>query len=220
MVRIVKNPEQRRLEIIETACEVFLQKGYESTTMNDVMRRLDIAKGTIYHYFRSKEELLDAVLLSITDGEQRRIQQVFDTLQGNALERLQTLIFSISHENHDTELLENLHKPANAGMHNRLLARTLLMLTPFFAELFERGRQEGIFHLDDPLACAEFIFAATTFLTDMGFYPWTPDQLERRIKAMPTLIERQLGAAPGSFDFLRANLQEGLQLGQETKGSL
>jgi AcrR family transcriptional regulator len=196
-----------------------LQKGYESTTMSDVMRLLDIAKGTIYHYFRSKEEFLDAVLLYITDGEHRRIQQIFDTLQGNALERLQALIFSINHENHDTELLENLHKPANAGMHIRLHARTLLMLTPFFAELFEKGRQEGVFHLDDPLACAEFIFAATSFLTDMGFYPWTRDQLKRRIKAMPNLIERQLGAAPGSFDFLRANLQEGLQQGQDTKDS-
>lgn len=219
MVRIVKDPEQRRMEIIETACEVFLQKGYESTTMNDVMRRLDIAKGTIYHYFRSKEELLDAVLLYITDREQRRIQQVFDTLRGKAMERLQALIFSISHENHDTELLENLHKPANAGMHIRLHARTLLMLTPFFAEVLERGRQEGVFRFDDPLASAEFIFAATTFLTDMGFYPWTPDQLERRIKAMPGLIERQLGAAPGSFDFLRANLRESLQSGQDTKDS-
>ena len=63
MVRIVKLPEQRRREIVEAAGQVFLQKGYESTTMQDVMQRLGIAKGTIYHYFSSKNDMLGAVLM-------------------------------------------------------------------------------------------------------------------------------------------------------------
>ena len=59
MARIVKKPEERRQEIIEAARELFQAKDYEKTTMRDVMDKLGIAKGTIYHYFRSKEDLLE-----------------------------------------------------------------------------------------------------------------------------------------------------------------
>jgi hypothetical protein len=132
-------------------------------------------------------------------------------LQGNALERLQTLILSIGYDSDNREIIENLHKPANAGMHIRLHAKTLLILAPFFAELIEKGNTEGIFSTPFPLECAEIILSATTFLTDRGIYPWNGSQLERRIRAMPGLIEKQLGAPKGSFDFLLGNLQKDLE---------
>ncbi len=62
MARIVKKAEERREEIIAAAREIFQLKGYESTTMHAVMKKLNIAKGTIYHYFASKEALLEAVV--------------------------------------------------------------------------------------------------------------------------------------------------------------
>ena len=216
MVRIVKLPEQRRREIVEAAGQVFLQKGYESTTMQDVMQRLGIAKGTIYHYFSSKEELLDAVLENTTRSFQLHMQEVFSSLQGNALERLQVFLFNIAHHTDDHDgFVENLHKPANAGMHIRLQAKGLLMLAPFIAELLTKGKEEGIFSTNHPLECAEFILAAATFLTDVGIYPWNESQMERRIRALPALIEQQTGAPEGSFAFLLSRLpkdpKEGLQ---------
>lgn len=54
MVRTVKDPETRRQEIVATASQLFQSKSYKHTSMNDVMDALGIAKGTIYHYFKSK----------------------------------------------------------------------------------------------------------------------------------------------------------------------
>jgi AcrR family transcriptional regulator len=212
MVRVVKAPEERRGDIVEAARSLFLHKGYESTTMHDVMKALGIAKGTIYHYYRSKEELLEAVLQQLIENERQRVQKVFDDLQGDALSRFRQLIVAISLENHDQAFIDSLHKPANAGMHVRLHAATVTMLAPFFAELCRLGIEEGVMHAEHPLETAEFILAATTFLTDTGISPWSTERLEKRIMAMPDLIERQLGAPPGSFAFLRTPLSKGLSL--------
>ncbi len=211
MVRTVKAPEERRAEIIEAARLLFLQKGYESTTMQNVMKALGIAKGTIYHYYNSKEELLDAVLEQMIETERQRIQTIFDAFAGGSINRMKMLIAAISSESHDQAFIDSLHKPANAGMHIRLHAATVLMLAPFFAELCVLGTKEGEMTVTHPLETAEFILAATTFLTDLGIYPWTSERLARRIMAMPDLIERQLGAPPGSFAFLRSPLEDGVK---------
>jgi AcrR family transcriptional regulator len=205
MVRIVKKPEERKSEIVATACQLFLSKGYDRTTMKDVMSHLGIAKGTIYHYFSSKEELLEAVIDSIAEAEMLRQKKLLENIQGNALERLKQLIINGSNrdaaDNHD-DLLDHLHKTSNAGMHIRLLAKVVTLQAPLYAEQFRLGCSEGLFSTDQPLECAEFLLSGIQFLTDMGIYPWTQEQLERRWKAFPKIIENQLNAADGSFAFL------------------
>lgn len=205
MVRVVKKPEERKSEIIDVACQLFLSKGYDSTTMKDVMRHLGIAKGTIYHYFSSKEELLEAVIDSVAEGEMMRLKELLDNIEGTALDRLEHLILSGSNQDADDEhkeLLDHLHQTSNAGMHIRLLAKVVTKQAPLYAELFRLGCKEGIFITDHPLECAEFLLSGIQFLTDMGIYPWTEDQIERRWIAFPKLIESQLGAPAGSFSFL------------------
>lgn len=205
MVRVVKKPEERKSEIVATACQMFLSKGYDRTTMQDVMRYLGIAKGTIYHYFSSKDELLEAVIDSVAEAEMLRLKELLENIEGTALERLEQLIVSGSNpganDDHD-DLLDHLHKTSNAGMHIRLLAKVVTMQAPLYAEQFRLGCKEGIFTTDHPLECAEFLLSGIQFLTDMGIYPWTQDQLERRWKAFPKLIESQLKAPDGSFSFL------------------
>jgi len=65
------------------------------------------------------------------------------------------------------------------------------------------GCDAGVFKTEHPLECAEFFIAAAQFLTDVGFYPWDEEQLQRRMAAFPLLIETLLGATKGSFDFLK-----------------
>ena len=86
MSRVVKKPLERRSEIIDAAHELFQKKGYDKVTMQDVMNRLDIAKGTIYHYFRSKEQLLEAVIDKISEKMMSQMQAAMDQTKGNALD--------------------------------------------------------------------------------------------------------------------------------------
>lgn len=202
MPRTVKKPEERRREIVGAARELFEAGDYASTTMRDVMDRLGIAKGTIYHYFSSKEALLEAVVENIIDEDIARREALLDATEGNALEKLAVLLTSGSIADDHERLLDHLHDPGNVGMHTRLLAVAVERQAKQIERLIVQGRKEALFHTDHPLECAEFLLAGVQFLTDPGIYPWSDDALVRRAKAFPALIEAQLGAPEGSFRFL------------------
>jgi AcrR family transcriptional regulator len=206
MVRIVKKAEVRRQEIVATARSLFQASEYEKTTMQDVMDELDIAKGTIYHYFKSKEELLEAVVENIVEEDLAGKQILMKETRGNALEKIRTLINAGNLAGEHAEILEPLHHPGNLGMHIRQLAVTLMRQAPLYAELIRQGCNEGLFQTEYPLECAEFILSAVQFLTDMGIHPWTQPDLIRRAMAFPAIIEALLKAPQGSFQFMLEQL--------------
>lgn len=202
MVRTVKKPEERRAEIIAAARELFQTQGYEKTTMRHVMDQLEIAKGTIYHYFDSKEQLFESVASETVDEIVVALEQFVESAEGNALQTLQQLIAAGNVQEEAAPILEGLHDPSNTGMHTRQLAETITKLAPIYGKVIEQGVTEGIFQTQYPLEAAEMILSAIQFLTDMGIYPWTSEVLMRRALAFPALIEVQLQAPKGSFDFL------------------
>jgi AcrR family transcriptional regulator len=202
MTRIVKKPEERRQEIISAARELFQEQQYEKTTMKDVMDKLGIAKGTIYHYFISKEELLEAVVEQTGDEYVAAMQTLLDGTEGNALERFQILIAAGNIAEDEEHLLDQLHRPGNVGMHTRQLAITISKLAPLYASVIQQGCEEGIFQTEYPLECAEFLLSGVQFLTDIGMHPWSEADLIRRVIAFPTIVETQLQAPRGSFSFL------------------
>lgn len=53
-----RDPETKRQAVLQTAAQLFLEKSYGRTSMNDVADRLNITKPALYHYFRNKEEIL------------------------------------------------------------------------------------------------------------------------------------------------------------------
>ncbi|MBI9106414.1 MAG: TetR/AcrR family transcriptional regulator [Spirochaetales bacterium] len=205
MTRIVKNPDERRREIIQAAKTLFQTREYEKTTMSEIMKILNIAKGTIYHYFSSKEELLEAVVQDLVQEDLHKKQELISRpgyKKMNALEKLKTLLTSGNIADGNEEILEHLHTSGNTILHTRQLAYYLNELAPLYARVVQEGCEEGIFKVANPLECSEFILAGLQFLTDTGFYPWSGEQLSRRISAFPSLVEAQLGAQPGSFQFL------------------
>jgi AcrR family transcriptional regulator len=202
MVRKVKAPEERRREIISVARALFEKQSYENTTMRHIIDEIGIAKGTLYHYFKSKEALLEAVVLQTVDEYVARIQSVLDATPGSSLERLRVLIAAGNIDASDEDILENLHRPGNVGMHTQQLAVTITKVAPLYASVIQQGCEEGLFQTEHPRECAEFLLAGFQFLTDMGIYHWESEALMRRAKAVPALIEAQLHAPKGSFDFL------------------
>jgi AcrR family transcriptional regulator len=202
MARIVKKATERRADIIHAARSLFLSKEYEKTTMQDVMESLGIAKGTIYHYFDSKEELLEAVVEDMVDQSFKEMQALLKQMKGNALEKIQTLVEAGRIAKDNKPILEQLHKSGNEALHLRLLAETLAKQAPLYASLIQQGCEEGIFKTDAPLECAELILSGIQFMTDTGIYPWQPEDLARRINAFPRLIEQLLQAPTNAFQFL------------------
>ena len=205
MPRIVKKADDRKREIIGAARQLFREKGHENLTMQELMDKLNIAKGTIYHHFGSKNDLLEAVVEDLIDEELQRKKELIESRHFkklNALEKMKQFVAQDTLAEDNENILESLHHPENAEMHAKQLGRYILKLAPLFAAIIEEGCGEGVFKTRHPLECAEFMLSGFQFLTDLGFYPWTEDQLARRINAFSFVIEDMLGAPEGSFGFL------------------
>jgi AcrR family transcriptional regulator len=203
MTRTVKTPEARRAEILDVASTLFRTRGYAATSVDEIVGGVGVAKGTFYYYFRTKEDVLTALARRMADEMAERSRAVAQDPDLGAIEKLR-LIFAEQRRvgGAGAEVMDGLHRPENRELHERSNVETVRAFGPIFAGVIEDGRRAGVFEVEDPLSTAQFILAGQLFLFGEGVFDWTPQQGAARIKAMVTLAERALGAAPGSFDGL------------------
>lgn len=65
-MRVVKEAAIRKNEILDAAEHLFVTKGFDKTSTNDILSEVGIARGTLYYHFKSKEEILDALIMRFT----------------------------------------------------------------------------------------------------------------------------------------------------------
>jgi AcrR family transcriptional regulator len=203
LARTVKAPEERREEIVETADRLFRQHGYANCSVEMIIREIGVAKGTYYYYFKSKQEVLEAIV-------ERTLSQIVEMAKGvaqdpslSAIEKMRVLLGN-SHigDGDSLEVAEMLHLPENRELHELTNVQTVLRLSPILAQIVEQGIGEGVFDVDRPLETIQFLFTGAQFLTDGGLFGFSPAELRSRRLVTQTIIEKTLGAKPGSFYFM------------------
>jgi AcrR family transcriptional regulator len=200
MVRISKPPEVRRAEILEAAEALFQSCGYEATSVDQIVQATGVAKGTFYYYFRSKKDVLAALASQLVDRMAERSRDVARDPSLGAIAKLQAIVIAQRAEEVTGKgVVEDLHGAENRELHERSNVETVRKFGPILADVIEQGRREGVFHVDDPLSTIQFILAGSLFLFGYGVFDWTPQEHSARQRAMLSLIERALGAAPDSF---------------------
>lgn len=202
-MRVSKQPEERKNEILDAAEMLFTSKGYSKTTVNDILQIVGIAKGTFYYYFKSKEEVMDAIVMRFIDSgvEAARVIALDPNLK--APEKI-FLIFMAPKPDAERkeQMVEQFHQVNNAEMHQKSLAETILRLTPVLTDIVEQGIEEGSFHTPYPKETVEFLLVSSQFLFDEGIFEWKPDELMKKATAFSYLLENTLGAEKGSFDYI------------------
>ncbi len=97
-----KPPRRRKVEVIEAAAKVFNEKGYESTSIQDIAEAVGILKGSVYYYINSKEDLLNEILKGVHDDALENMRRV-ERMEGDALQKIRA--FVTSHVNFNAENL-------------------------------------------------------------------------------------------------------------------
>lgn len=106
-MRIVKEYEERRKEILETAERLFLTKGYTKTTVNDILKEIGIAKGTFYHYFKSKEEVMDEIIMRIIKEDVTKAKRIVSNHDIPVLDKLFKILMEQSPKSGDVKEKNN-----------------------------------------------------------------------------------------------------------------
>ena len=150
MTREVKKPEVRKNEILDAARKFFFQKGYDQTTIQDIIDELSIAKGTFYYYFTSKIDLLDQLVDRTTSEISASIKPILN-MDMNAIEKFNKVFqvaTAISLQNIDVFLvpLGVMYKDENTIIRVKMYRRMVEKSTPLLSSIIEQGIKEGVFN--------------------------------------------------------------------------
>lgn len=131
-------------KIIEAAWDLFHEKGYEETTIEDIIAAANISKGSFYYNFNRKDELLDT-LATIFDREYEKLEKKMKTEQ-NSFEKLLFMNFSM-HEfiekQIDINLLSSLYSTQLYSKGNSNLLDQNRIYYKLLAEIIEEGQKKG-----------------------------------------------------------------------------
>ena len=203
MVRIIKTPEVRKKEILMAARELFQTLGYNQTSVNAIIQKAAISKGTFYYYFHSKNEVLSYIAYEIVKEMTKQVKFTANIPEMNALEKMKMLLRGQS-DSFDAgyEIVDHLHKPENRELHERINTEIVLEFGPIITKVVEQGNKEGHFNVEKPLETVQFLLAGSVFLFNPNAFAWSKKQIISRTIAMQTTVERALGAKKGSLSFL------------------
>ncbi len=202
-MRVLKEPEERKNEILDTAEMLFITKGYTKTTVNDILNAIGIAKGTFYYYYNSKEEVMEAVISRFVEAGVVKAKEIMVNPNLTVHEKFLTVLMAQKPDiKNKAQITKELHENENAQMHQKSIAETVLKLTPILTEIVEQGAQKGMFKTPCPKETVEFLLVASLFMFDEGVLNWEQQELIQKIQAFIHIIETTLGAEKGSFSYI------------------
>lgn len=199
-MRIVKTAEERKEEILDVAEQLFAEKGFDNASTNDIIKKIGIARGTLYHHFNSKEEILDAIVERMITRSIAEARLIVKNKDIPLPDRISDAFLSLNIESGaGAEVLEQIHKPQNALLHQKTQARLLGEVVPLIAELIEEGNKSKVFHSKYPLEAAEMIIVYSNTAFD-ELEELSPDKMQEKISAFIYHIEKILGAKEKSLE--------------------
>lgn len=212
MPRIIKHPEVRRSEILDCAQALFLERGYDNASLNEMIAKSGLSKGAFYHYFASKEALLEALAERFAQRALAQIQSM-DTSDLNPLSRLNAFLArgrqnKMANAQLAWGLFESLYKPENFILFHRITSATSALIAPVFADLIKQGVEDGAFKTFDPEGVADMMMQLSTATYDLITRALAAsnsqqleddiDALEQRIRLYEIALDRILGLPDGS----------------------
>jgi AcrR family transcriptional regulator len=199
-MKTVKEGEVRRREILVAARELFVKKGYDHTSVNDILKIVDIAKGTFYYYFASKEEVLEAIILDIVEEGARRAEMILKDKSIPLVNRIMMAIMAQAPEFEGSdEIKEELHKVENAKLERLYLRAMLKRMTPILQVPISEGIDRDIFHMEYPTECIESILLLGHMMFDCDVFEWKMEDYPRKIQAFLCNAEKLLGTKEGEL---------------------
>ncbi|WFA07996.1 TetR/AcrR family transcriptional regulator [Tissierella sp. Yu-01] len=199
-MKTIKDGEVRRRQILDAARELFVSKGYDRTSVNDILKIVDIAKGTFYYYFASKEEVLEEIILDIVEEGAIKAKKVLEDKSIPLVSRIMMAIMAQAPEFEGSNVIaEEIHKVENAKLERLYLKQMLNRMVPTLEEPVLEGIEQGIFHMEYPKECIESILLLGHMMFDCNIFDWKIEEHPKKIQAFLRNAERILGTKEGEL---------------------
>ncbi len=202
----------RRDAFLDVAQRLVQAKGYEAMSIQDVLDELEASKGAFYHYFDSKQALLEAVVERFADVAIAELAPVLNDPKLPALRKLERFFAGIARRKAEQKelmlaIIEIWNSDGNAIVREKLRRLTVSRMVPLLSAVIKQGIDEGVFRVASPDE------TATVFVSLMlGFQELANDYfiarqagtitfavVQRSVASFTEAFERILGIPKGSL---------------------
>jgi len=204
MARTPQDPQIRITEILDTAEYLFSDKGYRGTTISDIAKKMGVAQGMLYYYFKSKEDILESLIHRQDASIMTDIKDI--TCSDNIAPPrkielvLSTLLQGVQYKG--GLFLDLLHDEQQLHIKYRISRHCNLALTPWLLKIIDEGTEKQYFHVPHPQTALDFILTLTDLLIVSLPEKLPAELLSLRLRMAESLIEKTLGAQDGTIHIL------------------
>ncbi|ASW42841.1 TetR/AcrR family transcriptional regulator [Clostridium isatidis] len=173
MARILKKDEYeaKRNEILSAAQKFVYTKGYEKMSIQDILNELGISKGTFFHYFKSKQAMLDALVERFMDQGEEQIIPIVKDESLPAIEKLKKYFtaagnWKVKQKDYLISLMRVWYSDDNAIIRQKMLNHSIERISPLLSSIIFQGIQEGTFKPSFPEQAGEVTLSLIQSLWD------------------------------------------------------
>ena len=199
----MKKGEQRKQELLKIAYRMFIEKGYDNTSIDEIIAEAGIAKGTYYYYFPSKEDTLEAVIDMMINEEVARAKEVVASPMPIP-QKLAAVIYSLRPGQEEQNIAKVVESNENIVLHDKLNKRLIAEAVPLLSSIVREGNETGIFNCEQIEERVKMILIICSRLFDED------DFTENEVTAFIDVTEKIFGAQPGTMSFVGGLILGGL----------
>ncbi len=186
-----KYPEETVNLILETAQRLFKEKGYERTSIQDIIDNLGgLSKGAIYHHFKSKEDILDAVMTKLSEASNKALLEIQDRSDLTGKEKLKLLLTeSVNRSVHDKVFAAAPNIGASPRLVFSVIRDTVDYVAPHYVlPIIEQGIKDGSIITEYPKEIAELIMLVGNLWLDPMIFDDDPEGIYRKCKVFDKML--------------------------------
>ena len=201
-----KHPEQTVKLILDTASTLFLQKGYDKTTLQDIIDATKLSKGAIYHHFASKEAIIIAVVDRVGEAQSAMLAKVRDRKGLTGAEKLREMFRTSLRMSFQGKILHMLPFIIENPKFMTLQMQSILgeAAPDYVLPVLREGIADGSIQANHPEELSEVLLILANLWLHPIFRPSTPEQVRARC-AFFNQFTRQYG-----FELLDEDLIEAM----------
>ena len=198
----MKKGERRQQDLLNIAYRMFIEKGYENTSVDDIITEAGIAKGTYYYYFESKEATLEAVIEMMIE----KAENIAKAALMNPVpipQKLASVVYAFQPNKDEIVIADVLERKENIVMHDKIGKKIVEVAVPILSDIVREGIAQGIFACTNIEERVKMLLIMSQNMFDYGAYS------NKDIEVYVDMLEKSLGAKEGTMSFISEFLLEG-----------
>ena len=222
MTRVIKKADERRAEILDAAQRLFMSRGYDATTVYDLITVVGISKGAFYHHFSSKDEVLHALVWRAAEQGLAAVSPLFEREDITPLEKLKAFFkdkqqYKKENSTALRSIIKVLFREENLRLRLQSAEQMTEIIVPHLGRVLEEGAKRGEFDIEDPEETARLVLNLGSTLHEAFAVALKVAEsrkaeaillLRRRADSCERAIERLLGVPKHSLSIVDPELIE------------